>query len=361
MKLLRALLLTLVALTLAATTAYGVGRSVRDDSGTRGTDPAAAPAGPDARTDHPDRQPTVERVTVRSGPVLEAGDRGVEVRELQSRLFQLEWFPELTTGRYDPATVEAVRGFQDRRGLRATGELDLRTWERLVAMTEQPTHDQLFNVLHPGPALLAEADRGGAVRELQARLAQIAWYFGDVTGRYDTDTVEAVRGFQAKREIPVTGEVDRRTMDRLLAMTAEPTHEQLHNVEPEPGALDPRCTTGRALCIDKTTSTLRWVVDGKVRMTLDARFGSTVNNTPTREGLFQVYWKDPDHVSNEYGSDMPFSMFFDGGQAVHYSSDFAAVGYAGASHGCVNIRDYDALAQLFDQVLVGDKVVVYWS
>ena len=58
---------------------------------------------------------------------------------------------------------------------------------------------------------------------------------------------------------------------------------------------------------------------------------------------------------------MPFAMFFSGGQAVHYSSDFAAIGYNGASHGCVNVRDYDAVAWLFDQVQVGDKVVVYWS
>ena len=47
---------------------------------------------------------------------------------------------------------------------------------------------------------------------------------------------------------------------------------------------------------------------------------------------------------------MPFAMFFSGGQAVHYSPDFAAVGYNGASHGCVNVRDYDGIAWLFDQV-----------
>ena len=41
-----------------------------------------------------------------------------------------------------------------------------------------------------------------------------------------------------------------------------------------------------------------------------------------------------------YGSAMPYAMFFSGGQAVHYSSDFAARGYAGASHGCVNVRDH---------------------
>ena len=50
-----------------------------------------------------------------------------------------------------------------------------------------------------------------------------------------------------------------------------------------------------------------------------------------------------------------------GGQAVHYSADFAAVGYGGASHGCVNVRDRDAVARLFDQVRVGDAVIVYWS
>ena len=200
---------------------------------------------------------------------------------------------------------------------------------------------------------------GTQVRDLQARLKQIAWFGADVTGTYGDVTADAVRGFQAKREIPVTGEVDRRTLDRLAAMTTEPTTAELHNRGNTPGALDARCRVGRVLCIDKTSSTLRFVVDGKVVQTLDARFGAST--TPTREGVFHVYLKDADHVSHLYGSSMPYSMFFDRGQAVHYSSDFAARGYAGASHGCVNIRDYDGVAHLFDQVRVGDTVVVYWS
>ena len=197
------------------------------------------------------------------------------------------------------------------------------------------------------------------MRDLQARLKQIAWFYADVTGTYGSLTTEAVRGFQAKREIPVTGVVDQRTLDRLHMMTVEPTEAELHNRANTPGALDPRCRTGRVLCVDKTSSTLRWVVDGKVLQTLDARFGAAA--TPTREGVFSVYYKNADHVSRLYGSAMPFAMFFSGGQAVHYSSDFAAVGYAGASHGCVNIRDHDGLARLYDQVRVGDTVVVYWS
>ena len=141
-------------------------------------------------------------------------------------------------------------------------------------------------------------------------------------------------------------------------MTTEPTRDAmgLHNV---PGPLDERCRTGRVLCIDKSSQTLRWVVDGKVLETVDVRFGASY--TPTREGVFSVYLKSRDHVSRLYDSAMPFAMFFSGGQAVHYSSDFAARGYAGASHGCVNVRDYDAVAWLYDQVQVGDRVVVYWS
>jgi lipoprotein-anchoring transpeptidase ErfK/SrfK len=100
-------------------------------------------------------------------------------------------------------------------------------------------------------------------------------------------------------------------------------------------------------------------VNGRVVMEMDARFGGA--GFETREGQFSVFWKDRDHVSSIYESAMPFSMFFSQGQAVHYSADFAAVGYDGASHGCVNIRDYDGLEWLFDQVNVGDKVIVYWS
>ena len=79
------------------------------------------------------------------------------------------------------------------------------------------------------------------------------------------------------------------------------------------------------------------------------------------EGEFSVYLKDVDHVSHLYGSSMPYAMFFSRGQAVHYSSDFAARGYAGASHGCVNVRDEAAVAWLYGQVQVGDAVVVYRS
>jgi peptidoglycan hydrolase-like protein with peptidoglycan-binding domain len=366
MKVVKTLLAMVLVVGMLGGAAYGAGRlvsdhrthpvaSATDQPGSPTTSPTSTPSSPASPSDSPSHHaPEVS-------DVLKPGAQGPKVRELQQRLFQLAWLPETTTGVYDAATAAAVKGFQGKHGLRRTGVLDRRTWDRLTGMTSTPTHDAMFNVLHPGQALLRAGDAGHDVRVLQARLRQIDWYFGDVNGEYDAQTVTAVRGFQAKRAIPVTGDVDQRTMDRLTGMTTAPTTAELHNRIPSPSKLDPRCLTGRVMCIDKTTSTLRWVVDGKVLQLLDARFGSTISNTPTREGLFHVYLKDADHVSRLYGSSMPYSMFFSGGQAVHYSSDFAAVGYNGASHGCVNIRDYDGIKWLFSQVRVGDKVVVYWS
>jgi lipoprotein-anchoring transpeptidase ErfK/SrfK len=214
----------------------------------------------------------------------------------------------------------------------------------------------------PPPAVLWALDSHGTkVRDLEARLAQLRlvpsrW----VDGRYGTATRDGVASFQGNVGLPATGSVDVVTWSRLKAATRTPTHAELYPPAAEPKSairLDERCLTGRALCIDKTTRTLAWVIDGRIVMTLDVRFGSEF--TPTREGAFSVNFKDIDHVSTLYGSQMPYAMFFSRGQAVHYSSDFAARGYAGASHGCVNVRDKAGIRALFAQVRVGDKVVVY--
>ncbi|SHI67805.1 Peptidoglycan-binding (PGRP) domain of peptidoglycan hydrolases-containing protein [Tessaracoccus bendigoensis DSM 12906] len=294
-------------------------------------------------------------------PLMSQGDDGDRVRDLQHRLLQIQWFEGKITGHFGDETRLAVEGFQAKRDLPSTGEVDQATWDRLVAMTRQPTNDEMHNVLVAGPALLEAGSTGAEVKNLQARLKQLDWYSPKIDGKYGDKTVEAVRGFQAKREIPVTGEVDQRTLDRLVAMTRKPTTDELNNVVPTAGSstmtLDDRCLQGRVICISKSQRKLALVEDGTIRLTMSVRFGSEL--TPTRNGVFSVYWKSRNHVSKLYGSKMPYALFFSGGQAVHYSSDFAARGYNGSSHGCVNVRDKEKVATLFDAVSEGDKVVVY--
>lgn len=215
------------------------------------------------------------------------------------------------------------------------------------------------------PVLWKLDSTGAAVRALEARLAQLdrmpqKW----VDGSYGTETAKGVRAYQQHRGLPVTGSVDEDTWAALKTDTRTPTRAELYPPRPtaerpHAAALDERCLTGRVLCIDKTTRELSWVIDGVAQRRLDVRFGSQF--TPTREGVFSIYRMSANHVSNLYGSSMPYAMFFSGGQAVHYSSDFASRGYAGASHGCVNVRNKVSLAALFAQVRVGDTVVVHRS
>ncbi|WP_184591175.1 L,D-transpeptidase family protein [Streptomyces violarus] len=222
-----------------------------------------------------------------------------------------------------------------------------------------PDDDKPSAAPAPPRVLWSRGATGRDVRELQARLRQVAWLFEGPTGNYGEQTERAVSGFQGKRGLPRTGRTDTVTWQRLLGMTREPGRWDLYLMGGQPAdPPDPRCTTGRVLCIDKTSRTLRWMIDGRTVSTMAVRFGSQY--TPTREGVFSVYWKSRDHVSTLYDSPMPYAMFFSGGQAVHYSTDFAARGYAGASHGCVNVRDEAAIAELYAQVRDGDKVVVSW-
>ncbi|MFG2326861.1 L,D-transpeptidase family protein [Streptomyces sp. NPDC048568] len=226
--------------------------------------------------------------------------------------------------------------------------------------TDEPRADEPRSDPDPLPArvLWTRGDSGRDVRELQARLRQVEWLVDGPTGTYDDLTERAVSGFQGKRGLPRTGRTDTVTWQRLLGMTREPGKWDLYLMGGQPAAApDPRCTTGRVLCVSKSSRTLRWMVDGRTVSTMAVRFGS--QRTPTREGVFEVYWKSREHWSTLYDTAMPYALFFSGGQAVHYSYDFAARGYAGASHGCVNVRDEAAIKDLFAQVRNGDKVVVY--
>lgn len=330
-------------------------------SATPSTDTTSATptsAAPSASSSEPTAQPSTTAPAAEV--VLAPGATGDQVRELQARLAQINWYEGTITPTYDEKTKDAVAGFQGKRAITATGVVDKTTWSALTEMTRQPTSDEMNNVMRPGPALLKAGSTGDQVRDLQVRLRQLSWYSGPVSGAFDEKTVAGVRGFQGKRAIPVTGEVDQRTLDRLVSMTRKPTTQEKNNVAPSPAAgvvLDERCRSGRVLCVDKTSRTLRWVIDGQVQRTFAVRFGSS--RTPTREGQFSVNSKSRDHVSTLYDTPMPYALFFSGGQAIHYSADFAARGYSGASHGCVNVRDKAGIAWLFDQVRVGDTVIVY--
>jgi hypothetical protein len=111
------------------------------------------------------------------------------------------------------------------------------------------------------------------------------------------------------------------------------------------------------ICIDKSAWKLYLFESGRAVMTLDVRFGA--EDSPTRNGTFKIFEKEAEHKSRLAGSEMPYSMFFSGGEAIHYSADFAKNGYNNSSMGCVNTRDLNATQKLFSRVSVGTPVHVY--
>jgi hypothetical protein len=188
-------------------------------------------------------------------------------------------------------------------------------------------------------------DRGPLVDSVQQRLVWLG-YPVKPTHVMDRATLAAVATFRAKWGLGSTADVSASVWAKLASVTR--SH----------GVLPSSCTrSSLVLCVDKTARVLRVVRNGKVVLTVDARFGGP--GFETRNGTFRVYRKSRDHVSTEYHTPMPYAMFFSGGQAVHYSPFFHRDGYNGHSHGCVNLRDKSIAALLFGQVPVGTRVVVY--
>ena len=214
--------------------------------------------------------------------------------------------------------------------------------------TRQPT---LPSSLRPAATSvpLRLGDRGALVALLQQRLAWMGYRIRmdeTLLDTYGTSTRKAVRRYQVKFGIKPSGITGPGTWTRLLRDSWQ--------VLPTP------CRRkGKAICIDKTGRVLRYVENGVVRLTLDARFG--MPGMPTAEGTFRVLVKSRNHTSSRYHTWMPFALFFWRGQAVHYSPYFARDGYQGASHGCVNLRDFRHAEWLFDQVPLGTTVHIYRS
>ncbi|MGX8909812.1 L,D-transpeptidase family protein [Streptomyces netropsis] len=112
---------------------------------------------------------------------------------------------------------------------------------------------------------------------------------------------------------------------------------------------------GRIACVDLTRQ-ISWIQDGKT-----LKFGPVPVRTgrdgyETRTGAKKIYWRAIDHWSSIYKVRMPYSQFFDGGQAFHAIS--GSVWSPPGSHGCVNMRTADA-KKYWSMLRNGDDVQVY--
>jgi len=287
--------------------------------------------------------------------------RSPQVKELQVRLRHAKYLAVYDVeDRFGALTLSGVTKFQRDVGLRPTGVVDQRTWEALLERSNKPTEAELNNV-DIGPWFTAPT-QPGYVKELQHRLRQVGLYRGDVDGVFDEATRAAVAAWRTRIGLPASEVMDERTWAPLIARTRNPRYAELFDAPPTSTLaqeLDPRCSTGRVVCISKQQRRMSLVVDGNVRFTREARFARPGWDSPL--GEFRIWYKNADTVSKIFGerTPMPYAIFYQGNVAIHYSQDFADKGYDSGSHGCSQLRDYQVAKWLYEQVKVGDRVVVY--
>ena len=74
-------------------------------------------------------------------PVLRTGSRGQEVKDLQSRLYQLGYYTDEIDGQFGGATKSAVIDFQKANGLEADGMVGSETKAVLFSVQAKPKAD----------------------------------------------------------------------------------------------------------------------------------------------------------------------------------------------------------------------------
>jgi len=116
-------------------------------------------------------------------------------------------------GTYCDATVEAVRRFQEVRGLRADGVCDEHTWTALVE-ANWSLGDRLLHLTAPNL-------RGDDVAELQEVLARLGFDCGRVDGIFGPATQNALAEFQRNIGAKGNGICTPDTVDVLLRVSSQ--------------------------------------------------------------------------------------------------------------------------------------------
>jgi hypothetical protein len=167
------------------------------------------------------------------------------------------------------------------------------------------------------------------VRELQYRLTWAGTFNAGVTGTFGTLTRAAVKAYQKKEGLRVTGLAGHKTWAHLI-----------HDTIRRRGQIPQVCKSdGWHACYDRYAHQVTLWHDGEMRNSWLVRGGDY--SVATRLGTKQVYLRDIDHVSRLFDAPMPYSQFFDGGQALHGSA-YMIDPFIEHSHGCVNFYIEDA-------------------
>jgi len=140
-----------------------------------------------------------------------AGDSGLNVYVLQTRLAQMGYFTGNCSASFGELTRLALQRFQLDNGLEVTGEADAATWVAIYSRSGATV----------GPSdAMQFGDSGDNVRAVQERLNALGFFDNAITGEFGYSTETAVRLFQLAGNQEATGQLDSETSSRLMADSA---------------------------------------------------------------------------------------------------------------------------------------------
>ncbi|MDD4104237.1 MAG: peptidoglycan-binding protein [Eubacteriales bacterium] len=145
---------------------------------------------------------------------LKYGDKGTEVKQLQTRLKDLKYYSAKVTGNFLTSTQASVKKVQEAYGLPSTGDADSATLEVIYGDCHRP---------------LARGDNGKDVSRAQTRLSELGYYWGQISGNYLDGTSAAIGNFQRDNGLEKTGKADVKTLLRLYS-------DDVYRVTPDPMA-----------------------------------------------------------------------------------------------------------------------------
>ncbi len=168
----------------------------------------------DNAINHPDTECPQAR------PVLQSGDTGLCVEELQDLLFQLGYFTGELTANFDNATLLAVIAFQQANNLEPDGIVGPLTW----AAIDEAIGDLESSGARP---VLRLGSTGSYVGTLQQMLITLGYYNGAIDRIFGANTQTAVRNFQLAYGLVADGVVGPLTWAALDAAIKNPTRPTL--------------------------------------------------------------------------------------------------------------------------------------
>ena len=145
---------------------------------------------------------------------LSSGDSGANTKKLQQALEKLGYLDAVPTGNYSTQTETAVSRFQKQAGMTETGKADVATLR------------VLYGGYAPACALLSQNLKSGAKGDYVTRIQTRLYYLdylsktSSIDGDYGSTTLKAIKLFQSKAGLNVTGEADTATIKAMYSNAA---------------------------------------------------------------------------------------------------------------------------------------------